>query len=135
MKLPFGYRRLLKWAILLPLGLPAFATFAHIEQPDSIDMVSLSKDKAEVNLGIVQQNPWNDRTLSLLERKLKTYESFVKDGELRRRYPQTVGKSVVVEVAYFVEPDAGALATLQAHAARLDAASIKLRWFKLSAPK
>jgi len=128
-------RHLAKTVFVVGLGVFGCTSFGHIEQPNSIDIVSLNKDKTEVNLGIVQQNPWNNRTFSLLDQKLKTYESFVRDGELKRRYPQTAGKSVAVEVAYFEEPDPAAIKVLQAHAARLEAAAIKLRWFKLPAPK
>jgi hypothetical protein len=135
MKPSVAARYLVESTLVVALSLFACASFGHIEQPDTIDMVSLGKDKAEVNLGIVQHNPWNERTLSLLERKLKAYESFVKDGELHRRYPQTAGKSVVVEVAYFEVPGPEATKVLQGHAARLEASSIKFRWFKLPTPK
>jgi len=122
---------------LAPLLLVSYATLcvAHIEQPDMIDLVSVNKERAEVNLGIVQQNPWNARTFSLLDRKVRNYVSFVESGTMNRTYPETMTMHVVIEVAYFVEPDDRARSELRRLEAEIKRKNFGLRWFKLPGSK
>ncbi len=115
----------------LVLSLAASVSVAHVEEPDTIDMASINKEKTEVFLGLVQQLAWDRRTFDLLRRKLSTYEAFVLDGELQRRHPQTAGMRVTIEVAYFIEPGANALAELQQMESALAPKGIGLRWVKL----
>jgi hypothetical protein len=117
--------------VVLSLSLLASPSLAHVEEPDTIDLVSNNKEKTEVFLGVVQQLPWNPRTFGLLRRKLATYESFALQGELHRRYPHTAGMQITIEVAYFIEPEAVAIAELQQLASGLASKGIKLRWYKL----
>jgi hypothetical protein len=107
--------------------------FAHVEEPELIDLISIDKDRAEVQLSVVQQNPWDDRTLSLLKRKTANYVAYVKSGTLQEERPIARGKSVAIEVWYFVQPDERALQVLSGLQQEYKSLGIALRWRKLPA--
>jgi hypothetical protein len=71
-----------------------------LEDPDVIDLVSLSADGKAVALHIVTTDAWpasGERT-SLLEAKLKSYVAFAADGQLARQYPEARGRKVLIEI-------------------------------------
>ena len=59
----------------------------------TVDLVSLSPDGAEVNLYVVQAGTWtgSDGQLASLQEKLHNYVAFALDGQMERAYPETAG--------------------------------------------
>ena len=111
------------------------ASNASVDQPASIDLVSLNKEKTEVSLSIVQQLAWSNRTLSLLDRKIATYVAFIERGQLSAQFPEARGKSVLIVVSYLEEPTSEGVAQLKRHREALAAKRIGLVWSKLPSPK
>jgi hypothetical protein len=113
----------------------ASTALGHVEQSGVIDAVAINAQKTEVLLALVQHLPWNERTKSLIERKVRTYIASVESGDLRRKYPQTEAMGVSIEVAYFDEPDLKALEDLERIEQQLKARGIVLRKRKLERSK
>jgi hypothetical protein len=128
-------RGALAWAgrigFVILVAVQTVSCYAHVEEPELIDLISMDKDRAEVQLSVVQQNPWDDRTLSLLKRKTANYVAFVKSGTLQKERPVASGKSVAIEVWYFIEPDERALQVLSGLQLEYKSLGIALRWRKL----
>ena len=109
----------------------ATIALAHVEQPGVIDAVAINAQKTEVLLALVQHLPWNERTKALIERKVPTYVASVESGDLKRRYPQADGLAVVIEIAYFEEPDSAALLYLAQLEEQLKSKGVLLQKRKL----
>jgi len=121
--------------IALLFASAAFTLNAAIEDTGKVDLISLNKEKTEVTLSLIQQLPWDQRSLGLLKSKMNGYVEFIDSGQLSRSVPEARGKSVVVHVSYFEEPNAAAEAFLKTMRQTLSVKMISLTWSKLPEPK
>jgi len=78
-----------------------------IENPEKIDVVSLSPGGDCVLLLIAQTREWDgsDRLLLTLQAKWKNYVAFCADGQLGRMYPEYAGLPWKIVLSCQTEPD------------------------------
>lgn len=73
-----------------------------IEQPDKVDFVVIDDTSGDVWLTISDHLPWDEESgehLAMLQEKLNAYVRFIESGEMHSRFPNTSGRSVVIDVA------------------------------------
>jgi len=77
-----------------------------VDQPNTIDIVAIHPDQPVVRLVIADHLSWEfeEEHLLALQTKLNAYLEFVACGQLSREYPESVGKSIQIEVAFMHEP-------------------------------
>lgn len=71
-----------------------------------VDIVAFDKARPIVTLVVTDHIDWVAELdhLFLLQEKLNTYLAFVESGELIKRFPNALGRSVQIEVAFLHEP-------------------------------
>jgi Family of unknown function (DUF6572) len=69
-----------------------------LENPDVVDLVSVSATGDEVTVHIIANEPWDEQQLFQLQAKLKNTVAFTADGQLDRMYPEFAGKSKIIEI-------------------------------------
>jgi hypothetical protein len=69
-----------------------------LDNPDVVDLVSLSPSGDEVTVHIIASEPWSEEQLFQLQTKLKNTVAFATDGQLERMYPKVAGKSKIIEI-------------------------------------
>ena len=121
--------------IALLFASAAFTLNAAIEDTGKVDLISLNKEKTVVTLSLIQQLPWDQRSLGLLKSKMNSYVEFIDSGQLTRSVPEARGKSVIVHVSYFEEPNAAAETFLKTMRQTLSVKMITVTWSKLPEPK
>ncbi len=76
--------------------------------PETIDLITLSPSGLTVILVMAEVGPWDgskDR-LYKIQSRFNSYLNFALDGELARRFPEYVGRSVRVRIDCDHAPDA-----------------------------
>ena len=69
-----------------------------IENPSSLDLVTMSKSGEEVALIMVAAAPWTDEKVVALQAKTQSYLAYVESGSLARDYPGSVGKRLRLQL-------------------------------------
>jgi len=73
-----------------------------IDETKKIDAVSVEPTTREVLLTIIDAESWSrdysDSHLYLLQEKINTYMAFIENGELVDKYPDALGRKVVIEI-------------------------------------
>jgi hypothetical protein len=79
-----------------------------VDNPKTIDLVSVDRSTGEVILDIADHLDWSDENghIMMLQNKVNAYASFIESGELEAAYPQAKGRSPVIHVACMNEPTA-----------------------------
>lgn len=92
--------------------------FSHMAlNPDVVDLVAVSPDGSQVDLVIVQEEPWSgtDEELMALQAKIHNYVGFAVDGQLVAAYPDMEGLPWRIIIAnQGGTPDERTLAVLEA---------------------
>ena len=78
-----------------------------VENPSIIDYISEDPRTGAFVLVIVENREWNGSAerIAELQCKLNAYLSFALDGELAKRFPDSIGKPVRVELFCVSHPD------------------------------
>lgn len=81
---------------------------AGIHDPKRIDLITLDSKNNEVVLIMVERRPWGTSADQLLElqAKINSYLAFALDGEMRKKLPESVGRSIRIQLDTESEPDA-----------------------------
>lgn len=72
-----------------------------IEQVNTVDFVSIDDATGEALLTIADHLPWNadeETHLLLLQDKLNAYLRFIESGEIAKRFPQTIGRALTINL-------------------------------------
>ena len=71
-----------------------------IENAEVIDGAGVDKKTAEVILTISDHLPWEDGEahLRLLEKKIGRYLDFIRNGQVRKQFPQAEGSPIRIDV-------------------------------------
>jgi hypothetical protein len=67
---------------------------------DQIDVVSLSPDEQSIILSLCETRKWDSQGKHLLDlqTKLKNYLHFIENGQLVQKYPDAMGKPVIIRL-------------------------------------
>jgi hypothetical protein len=89
-----------------------------VEQTKVIDIISLDKQTGQVILTVSDHLEWNDGTRhqEILQAKLNAYLAFVESGEILKKYPDAVERTILFKVVLKFSPDSEGRAFL--HRAR-----------------
>lgn len=100
-----------------------------IEQPKTIDFISVEPATNEVILSISDHLEWDDLNehLFLLQEKLNIYLSFVESGEILQSYPAAKGRTVVIDLIYKHSPNRQAKDFLDRVASLIHDAGLKFK--------
>lgn len=101
---------------------------AGIQDPSTIDVVAQDADR-QYMIVMVEDRPWgaDPHQPAQLREKINTYTGFILDGGLARRYPETVGQPVRIQLDCVQQPT-GDIAAIVEHArAQLDKLGIGFR--------
>lgn len=72
-----------------------------IEQLDKIDFLHIDQDSGELLLTVTDHLPWEcdeGQHLFLLQEKLNAYIRFIESGEIITKFPDALGRKVVINV-------------------------------------
>jgi hypothetical protein len=72
-----------------------------IQNVETVDIVTIDRQSGKVLLTISDHLVWGGAEgihLTLLQGKLNSYLRFVESGELVRKYPETLGRDVVINL-------------------------------------
>jgi|SRR5580658_6038692 hypothetical protein len=72
-----------------------------IQDVETVDIVTIDRESGEVLLTISDHLAWGGAEgmhLTLLQSKMNCYLRFVEGGELVRKYPETLGRDVVINL-------------------------------------
>jgi hypothetical protein len=77
-----------------------------VEDTNSVDVVSVDKQKGEVILTVSDHLDWSDIQTheSILQAKLNAYLRFVESGEILQSYPEAKDRRVVIAVVFKFPP-------------------------------
>ena len=91
-----------------------------IEDSSVIDFVAV-EPSGEVLLVMVEGRDWDgsDERLYQLQEKINSYAAYVRDGEIREKYPQVSGRPVRLELRCASLPDPKTAAFLEVVRTRL----------------
>ena len=100
-----------------------------VDQPDKIDIIGIDNSSGSVVLTISDHLDWSDtyQHQLILQKKLNTYLAFVESGEITEQYPNSSGRSVVLEVVFKYRPDAGGLKFLERASQVIHSAGFEFR--------
>jgi hypothetical protein len=84
-----------------------------VEDPRTVDIVSICKETGAVHLTIAAHLPWTHEQLAKLQAKMNAYLAFIQSGEIYATYPQSRDRAIVIEVVAGHRPDATALEFLE----------------------
>jgi hypothetical protein len=100
-----------------------------IASPTTVDIVTLSPDRAACFMYVVETEDWDKApNLELLSDKLNNYMGYALDGQLHSDYPETSGLPVVVWFDFYFELSGSAVQILGAWKEALDRSGIGLDW-------
>ncbi|MHB1530030.1 MAG: DUF6572 domain-containing protein [Acidiferrobacteraceae bacterium] len=72
-----------------------------IDQTDTIDFVTIENGSGDVLLTISDHLDWDQAEgthLVLLQSKLNAYLRFIESGELQKKFPESIGRDVVINL-------------------------------------
>ena len=72
-----------------------------IEQTNTVDFVSIDDMTGDALLAIADHLSWDEDEeahLLLLQEKLNSYLRFIESGEITKRFPQTNGRSIKIDL-------------------------------------
>ncbi|WP_395732095.1 DUF6572 domain-containing protein [Prosthecobacter sp.] len=77
-----------------------------VDDPKTVDVVSVDRATSEVILDVTDHLDWSDEAghLMFLQNKINAYASFIESGELETAYPDAKGRQPVIHVACMNEP-------------------------------
>ncbi|MDE1906671.1 MAG: hypothetical protein KGH75_09520 [Rhodospirillales bacterium] len=99
-----------------------------IEQTAVIDFISQSH-KGELRLTISDHLAWDEggQHLLLLQEKLNAYLRFIESGELKEKYPRSVGQPIIINLVTKFFPSKQGLTFLEKAKAAISAAGFELQ--------
>jgi hypothetical protein len=100
-----------------------------VEQPRTIDFVSVAENPPRARLTISDHLPWDDEThLDKLEAKLGAYRDFTASGKVFDQYPQLRDLPLWIDVKFVFEPTDVALVYLDTAKEVIEADGIRFTW-------
>ena len=81
-----------------------------MENPETIDAIGIEPASGLVVLTIADDWDWGNQGQHLLalQAKLNAYFRFIESGQIRSKYPDSVGRSVIIDVvARYSTPEVG----------------------------
>lgn len=69
-----------------------------IENSEVVDLVARDADGSHYSLVMVASEPWSDEGVLALQSKIKSYLSFIEEGQFLRTYPDAQGKRLSLQL-------------------------------------
>ena len=101
-----------------------------VDQPDVIDVASMSKSSGELILTISDHLDWASSIehQTVLQKKFNAYLAFAESEEIWQQFPDAKGRPVVFNVVFRYRPDKQGLLFLDRARAVIESAGFGLRY-------